>query len=145
MCLHSFNNSTTIVDCAKNVARRKKNGNRYHSKVLLNKLDCFRLLYRTTLVTCSCVVRRLAEVLFADARDDDDRRDNRRKIRRYSWTESVGGGTRKGVESRVSLIRHFIMSFTLFLRVRNHRQCLDVCDDGIGDALDNDDGQKVYL
>lgn len=37
------------------------------------------------------------------------------------------------------------MSFTLFLRVRNHRQCLDVCDDGIGDALDNDDGQKVYF
>ena len=66
----------------------------------------------------------VAEVLFVfvDARDDDDdRRDNRRRFGVTSWTESVGGGTRKGVGSRVSLIRHFIMSFTLFLRVRNHR------------------------
>lgn len=54
MCLCSFNNLTTVVDCTKNVARRKKNGNRYHSKMLLNKLDCFRLLYRATLITCSC-------------------------------------------------------------------------------------------
>lgn len=40
------------------------------------------------------------------------------------------------------------MSFTLFLRVSDHypyRKCLGVRDDGIGDALDNDDGQKVYL
>lgn len=41
------------------------------------------------------------------------------------------------------------MSFTLFLRVSDPdypcRKCLGVRDDGIGDALDNDDGQKVYL
>lgn len=64
-----------------------------------------------------------------------------------SKTESVGGGTRKGVEIRVSLIRHFIMSFTLFLRVSDHypcRKCLSVRDDGISDALDNNDRQKVY-
>lgn len=47
----------------------------------------------------------------------------------------------------MSLIRHFIMSFTLFFSVffSDHcpcRKCLGVRDDGIGDALDNNDGQK---
>lgn len=40
------------------------------------------------------------------------------------------------------------MSFTLFLRISDRypcRKCLSVRDNGIGDALDNDDGQKVYL
>lgn len=48
----------------------------------------------------------------------------------------------------MSLIRHFIMSFTLFLRVSDRypcRKCLNVRNDGIGDALDNDDGQNVSL
>lgn len=67
-----------------------------------------------------------------------------------SGTESVGGGTRKDVGSRASLIRHFEMTFTLFflLRVsdhRPHRKCLDVRDDDIGDALDNNDGQTKSI
>lgn len=40
------------------------------------------------------------------------------------------------------------MSFTLFLRVSDRypcRKCLNVRNDGIGDALDNNDGQNVSL
>jgi len=85
------------------------------------------------------VIRRLDEVLLAReyTRRWYSRRDNRRRLGVTSETESVGGGTRKDVKTRVSLIRHFIMSFTLFLRVSDCypcRKCLGVHDDGISDG-----------
>lgn len=59
--------------------------------------------------------------MLANRRDDDiySRRDNRRRLGVISETESVGGGTRKDVETRVSLIRHFInvLHPFFFLRV----------------------------